>query len=179
MKRELKESFEIRVAGTEDWYSMTVPGSAMDTLVKAGVLPDPYYGENEYQVREFFRNDFDIQGHFTVSPEEFKAGHMLLVFNGIDTVADLYLNGHKLGHTENMHRRFTFDIKKYAKEGDNLLEIHLASPLNFYRVLQTRKRPRDPYVQHRHDAGQPVYQKTPLHVWLGLGSPASGCRHFP
>ena len=51
MKRELKESFEIRVAGTEDWYSMTVPGSAMDTLVKAGVLPDPYYGENEYQVR--------------------------------------------------------------------------------------------------------------------------------
>ena len=34
-------------------------------------------------------------------------------------------------------------------------------------------------VQHRHDAGQPVYQKTPLHVWLGLGSPASGCRHFP
>ena len=69
MKRELKESFEIRVAGTEDWYSMTVPGSAMDTLVKAGVLPDPYYGENEYQVREFFRNDFDIRGHFTVSPE--------------------------------------------------------------------------------------------------------------
>ena len=100
MKRELKESFEIWVAGTEDWYSMTVPGSAMDTLVKAGVLPDPYYGENEYQVREFFRNDFDIRGHFTVSPEEFKAGHMLLVFNGIDTVADLYLNGHKLGHTE-------------------------------------------------------------------------------
>ena len=91
MKRELKESFERRVAGTEDWYSMTVPGSAMDTLVKAGVLPDPYYGENEYQVREFFRNDFDIRGHFTVSPEEFKAGHMLLVFNGIDTVADLYL----------------------------------------------------------------------------------------
>ena len=73
MKRELKESFEIRVAGTEDWYSMTVPGSAMDTLVKAGVLPDPYYGENEYQVREFFRNDFDIRGHFTVSPEEFNS----------------------------------------------------------------------------------------------------------
>ena len=139
MKRELKESFEIRVAGTEDWYSMTVPGSAMDTLVKAGVLPDPYYGENEYQVREFFRNDFDIRGHFTVSPEEFKAGHMLLVFNGIDTVADLYLNGHKLGHTENMHRRFTFDIKKYAKEGDNLLEIHLASPLNFIESYKPAK----------------------------------------
>ena len=42
MKRELKESFEIRVSGTEDWYAMTVPGSAMDTLVKEGVLPDPY-----------------------------------------------------------------------------------------------------------------------------------------
>ena len=114
MKRELKESFEIRVAGTEDWYSMTVPGSAMDTLVKAGVLPDPYYGENEYQVREFFRNDFDIRGHFTVSPEEFKAGHMLLVFNGIDTVADLYLNGHKLGHRKHTPPLY-FDIKNMRK----------------------------------------------------------------
>ena len=71
MKRELKESFEIRVSGTDNWYEMSVPGSAMDTLVKEGVLPDPYYGENEYEVREFFRNDFDIRGHFTVSPEEF------------------------------------------------------------------------------------------------------------
>ena len=98
---------------------MTVPGSAMDTLVKAGVLPDPYYGENEYQVREFFRNDFDIRGHFTVSPEEFKAGHMLLVFNGIDTVADLTLNGHKLGHRKTRTAAFLL-TSKYAKEGDNL-----------------------------------------------------------
>ena len=131
MKRELKESFEIRVSGTDNWYEMSVPGSAMDTLVKEGVLPDPYYGENEYEVREFFRNDFDIRGHFTVSPEEFSSEHMLLVFHGIDTVADLYLNGHKLGHTENMHRRFSFSIKEWAKEGENLLELHLAAPLKF------------------------------------------------
>ena len=139
MKRELKESFEIRVSGTEDWYAMTVPGSAMDTLVKEGVLPDPYYGENEYEVREFFRNDFDIRGHFTVSPEEFSSEHMLLVFHGIDTVADLYLNGHKLGHTENMHRRFSFSIKEWAKEGENLLEIHLASPLKFIEDYKPEK----------------------------------------
>ena len=139
MKRELKESFEIRVSGTDNWYEMSVPGSAMDTLVKEGVLPDPYYGENEYEVREFFRNDFDIRGHFTVSQEEFSSEHMLLVFHGIDTVADLYLNGHKLGHTENMHRRFSFSIKEWAKEGENLLELYLASPLKFIEDYKPEK----------------------------------------
>ena len=55
------------------------------------------------------------------------------------TKADLYLNGHKLGHTENMHRRFPFSIKEWAKEGENLLELHLASPLKFIEDYKPEK----------------------------------------
>lgn len=64
IRRELKEHFQIRIAGEETWYPMTVPGSAMDSFARAEVLPDPYYGTNEKQWTEFFRNDFEIQGIF-------------------------------------------------------------------------------------------------------------------
>lgn len=138
-KKELKEGFSIRVAGSSDWYPMTVPGSAMDAFCRAGVLPDPYYGMNEYQTREFFRNDFEIRGTFPVTKEELSAETLLLTFNGVDTVADIFLNGEKLGHVENMHRVYVYDVKALAKEGENLLELAITSPIGFVESYQPEK----------------------------------------
>lgn len=136
IRRELKEHFQIRIAGEETWYPMTVPGSAMDSFARAEVLPDPYYGTNEKQWTEFFRNDFEIQGIFSASAEECAKEEILLVFYGIDTVADIFLNGTFLGHTENMHRTYTFSVKEWIKKGENLLEIHLTSPIRFVEAYQ-------------------------------------------
>lgn len=138
-QRELKEHFQMRVSGTADWYPMTVPGSAMESFVKAGRLPDPYYGTNEYGVRDFFRNDFDIRGVFEASEEECERAHVELVFHGIDTVGDVFLNGIFLGHVENMHRIYRFSVKEVLQPGENLLEIHLQSPITFVEAYQPEK----------------------------------------
>lgn len=138
-KKKLKDGFFIRVAGSGDWYPMTVPGSALDVFCREGILPDPYYGLNEGQCREFFRNDFEIRGTFSVTKEELAAETLLLTFYGVDTVADIFLNGEKLGHVENMHRTFVFDVKKLAKEGENLLELSLTSPIRFVESYQPQK----------------------------------------
>ena len=130
-KRELQDGFQIRVAGEDSWYPMTVPGSAMDTFCREGILPNPYYGTNEYQVREFFRNDFEIRSTFQISEEELEKEQILLIFHGIDTVADIFLNGNKIGHTENMHRIYPFSVKEWVKEGENLLEFYIKSPIVF------------------------------------------------
>ncbi len=130
LKRELRDGFVIQVSGSGQWYPFSVPGTAMDTYVKAGVLPDPYYRRNEYMVKEFLRNDFDIRGIFSVTEEE-RRTHMELVFHGIDTVADIFLNGRKLGHTENMHRTWRFPVEKLLQTGENRLDIHLQSAQTF------------------------------------------------
>lgn len=104
IKRDLKDNFQISISGQDTWYDMNVPGSAMETFCKEGILPDPYYGMNEYKWTEFWKNDFDIRSAFSVSAEEIASEEILLTFYGIDTVADVFLNGKKLGHTENMHR---------------------------------------------------------------------------
>ena len=47
IKRDLKDNFQISISGQNTWYDMSVPGSAMETFCKEGILPDPYYGMNE------------------------------------------------------------------------------------------------------------------------------------
>ena len=67
IKRDLKDNFQISISGQDTWYDMSVPGSAMETFCKEGILPDPYYGMNEYKWTEFWKNDFDIRSTFSVS----------------------------------------------------------------------------------------------------------------
>ena len=136
IKRDLKDNFQISISGQDTWYDMNVPGSAMETFCKEGILPDPYYGMNEYKWTEFWKNDFDIRSTFSVSAEEIASEEILLTFYGIDTVADVFLNGKKLGHTENMHRTWVYQVKELVKEGENLLELHIASPVKFIETYK-------------------------------------------
>ena len=139
IKRDLKDNFQISISGQNTWYDMSVPGSAMDTFCKEGILPDPYYGMNEYKWTEFWNNNFDIRSTFSVSAEEIDSEEILLTFYGIDTVADVFLNGKKLGHTENMHRTWVYQVKELVKEGENLLELHIASPVKFIEAYKPEK----------------------------------------
>lgn len=139
IKRDLKDNFQISISGQDTWYDMNVPGSAMETFCKEGILPDPYYGMNEYKWTEFWKNDFDIRSTFSVSAEEIASEEILLTFYGIDTVADVFLNGKKLGHTENMHRTWVYQVKELVKEGENLLEFHIASPVKFIETYKPEK----------------------------------------
>ena len=50
-----------------------------------------------------------------------------------------FLNGKKLGHTENMHRTWVYQVKELVKEGENLLELHIASPVKFIEAYKPEK----------------------------------------
>ena len=54
-------------------------------------------------------------------------------------MADVFLNGKKLGHTENMHRTWVYQVKELVKEGENLLELHIASPVKFIETYKPEK----------------------------------------
>ena len=49
----------------------------------------------------------------------------------MDTIADITLNGVKLGHVENMHRTFEYSVKEFLKEEDNTLNVYFYSPTQF------------------------------------------------
>lgn len=47
----------------------------------------------------------------------------MLVFHGVDTVADIYLNDKLLGRTDNMFVRYRFDVKGVLKVGDRIQQL--------------------------------------------------------
>ncbi|MBE6634564.1 MAG: hypothetical protein E7620_09555, partial [Ruminococcaceae bacterium] len=100
----------------------TVPGCVELDLFAAGMLGDPYVGQNPYDYR--FLEDKHLLYTTSFEAEE---GDDLLHFGGIDTVADIYLNGEKIGHTENFFLEYDFPIRPKAEQ--NLLAVHIYPPV--------------------------------------------------
>ena len=76
-------------------YHCTVPCSVYDTLVTHGAIESPYYRENEREAFTLSEEDYVFSTTFP-SPAE-PTAHMALCFDGIDTIADITLNGELLG----------------------------------------------------------------------------------
>ncbi len=51
--------------------------------------------------------------------------NIILICEGLDTVATILINGNQAGTTENMFRRYVFQIKPYLQEGSNLIEVNI------------------------------------------------------
>ncbi|GIF77816.1 glycoside hydrolase family 2 protein [Asanoa siamensis] len=100
----------------------TVPGCVHTDLLAAGLIPDPFLDRNETLLGWIG----DTTWHYTHTFEWRGAGghdRVDLVCDGLDTVADLELNGVPIGSTANMHRSYRFDVRDGLRPGDNDLRI--------------------------------------------------------
>ena len=110
-----------------------VPGSVAEALTEADLIPDPYYGvnENDERVRAVLYQDWTFSKTFTL-PASFSKenGTIELVFDSVDTTADIFLNGEKIGHTENMFRQYRFPIDFALLKEENTVSVKIFSPVN-------------------------------------------------
>lgn len=111
------------------WHAATVPGMVQSDLLSATLLPDPYYRDNEAKVQWVGLSDWQYETTFTVDQATLQRDHVELVFDGLDTFADVYLNGTKLTSTDNMFRRWQIPAKQALRLGTNTLEVRLYSPI--------------------------------------------------
>lgn len=108
-----------------------VPFSVYYDLYSHGKIDDPYYRDNAEAAMELSRDDYTYQNYFDVLPEIMGCSEVLLHFDGVDTLADIFLNGVAVGKTFNMHREWEFPVKAILKEKDNLLEVRFHSPIRY------------------------------------------------
>ena len=109
-----------------------VPGNLELDLMRAGRLDDPFYADNAYDrqceyLHAFYLKEFDC-------PEELS--DPVFVFDGIDTIADISLNGVPIGRTENMLIPHEIPAKGALKVGRNRLVVHIIPA-----VIEARKYP--------------------------------------
>lgn len=136
-KIQIDKNWQMQIMGenvygiSKDWMEAKVPGSVYSNLLEKGLMPDPYYGMNELDALKLMEQDFGFRTTFCLSGEQLAMDFLLLHFDGIDTLADIYLNDIYLGHCDNMHRVWEFDIAEAAKEGENQLRLHFFSPTKY------------------------------------------------
>lgn len=114
-----------------EWIEAAVPGSVYGDLLRAGKMEDPFWKDNEDAALQLMQYDYEYRTGFSCEKELLDLDEVILRFEGLDTIADITLNGVKLGHVENMHRTWEYSVKQILKQEDNTLSIYFYSPIKY------------------------------------------------
>jgi beta-mannosidase len=135
-RRELHEGWTLTVASGPAPAEIagavvlaTVPGSVHTDLLAAGLIPDPYLDDNEAALAWIGLCDWRYSLNFEVTDSS--ADRADLVFAGLDTIAEVELNGASILSTRNMHRSYRADVAKHLRAGTNSLVVTFRSPIRF------------------------------------------------
>lgn len=115
--------------GKEHWYPAEVPGVVQTDLLRNGLIPDFYKGSNIDSVQWIENEDWIYKRTIVASDSLLKHGHVDLVFKGLDTFAEVYLNDSLLGKADNMFRTWEWPIKELLRPGTNELKVIFRSPI--------------------------------------------------
>ena len=113
----------------------TVPGSVYSFLLDAGLMDDPFYRSNELDALALMENDFLFSRDFVPDPALAACTVVYLRCEGLDTLGELWLNGRRVGQSDNMHRTWEFDVSGLLRPGENHLDVRFASPTRAIRRM--------------------------------------------
>ena len=113
----------------ENALSLTasVPGCVQLDLSREGYLPeDLFMGENTVEAEKYDFHEWWYEKKFEAPLEK---ENLYLVFEGVDCLAEYFLNGEKIGESENMFIAHEFRIDGLLKDGENTVTVHISSAL--------------------------------------------------
>ena len=126
----LDKAWEFSQAGKGEWLPATVPGTVHQDLMDNGKLENPFFGLNEDKVQWVENEDWVYRTSFQVTEEQLSRDAAVLDFEGLDTYADIYLNGSLLKSTDNMFVGYTpLPVKEALRKGENRLQVYFHSPI--------------------------------------------------
>ena len=143
----LNDGWSFCQVGKEQWRSAEVPGVVQTDLLRHGLIPDFYQGSNIDSVQWIENEDWIYKRTIVAKDTLLEHGHLDLVFKGLDTFAEVYLNDSLLGKADNMFRTWEWPVKDALKPGANELKVIFRSPIKEGAKL------RDAYgIQLPHDS---------------------------
>ncbi len=138
--KEIHTNWQFKSSDSQDWRTASVPGNVYTDLLHHQIIPDPFIKTNEEQVQWVSEKNWEYVTSFTLDKNTLQKENIDLVFKGLDTYANISINGHSIGTTNNAFRTYTFDIKKYAKETNELTISFTATD-----KIATKKEQNNPY----------------------------------
>lgn len=130
----LDGQWEFTDAADIKWQQATVPGCVQMDLMALGQLPDPFYRMDEHYCHELENKEWVYKRTFEF--EGFDYDEARLVFEGIDTLADVYLNSVYLGRAEDMFIPYSYDVSDILMKGENIIEVRFESATKAIKAME-------------------------------------------
>lgn len=124
---DLCGEWEFRQCGSDRWVKASVPGCVHTDLMSAGIIDDPFYGRNEKSLQWIGEKDWEYRKNFHLRETPGLENNVWLILEGVDTYAEICVNGAPVGVTDNMFRTWRFDVSEMLKEGENELTVRFES----------------------------------------------------
>ncbi|MFA6277533.1 MAG: glycoside hydrolase family 2 protein [Pedobacter sp.] len=170
LSQKLTTNWSFQEQDDAKWYSAKVPGEVHLDLIANKLIPDPFYRDNEKKLQWIEKENWDYKSTFSVLPNLFKRQHIELIFDGLDTYADVYLNGKLILQANNMFRKWKIDVKKALKQKDNKLLIRFHSAQN---TVDSLAKAEVPFVIP--DNPRAYVRKAQFHFGWDWGPKLTGC----
>ena len=153
--------------------SVTVPSVVQQSLYESGQIPHPYLGTVENDLLWISDHPWNYTLHFDADENLLEKDNVELVFEGIDTYAEISLNGEKLFFADNQFRTWKQEVKSLLKKKDNLLEVHFVRYDSTQLALYEQTVPRLPekYAVSRKAPYQHGWDWAPKYKNVGLWKP--------
>ena len=150
-----------------------MPSVVQQSLYENGIIPHPYLGTVENDLLWISDHNWDYVLHFDVNRKLFEKENIELVFEGIDTYAEVFLNGKKLFFADNQFRSWKQRVNDLLKKKDNLLEVHFIRYDSTQMALYDRTTPKLPekYAVSRKAPYQHGWDWAPKYKNVGIWKP--------
>jgi len=150
---------------------VNLPSEAHADLYAAGLIPHPYgEGNVEQELQWIPQHVWDYSLKFDIENGVWQNDNIDLIFNGLDTYADVWLNGEKILHSDNMFVRYEKEVKNLLKKRDNELKVRFY-PFDAQRdsLIETyRLRFPEKYAVMRKAAYQNGWDWAPRYLNIGI-----------
>lgn len=128
-KQHIHENWMFKQARLNNWYKADVPGVVHTDLMANGIIEDPFYRLNERAVQWIDKEDWIYETEFTGHDKIVTRENQQIVFKGLDTYADVYLNDSLILKANNMFLEWKTNVKGILKAGKNKLKVYFHSPV--------------------------------------------------
>lgn len=167
----LNQGWSLRTDTLDINLQVNLPSEAHADLYAAGLIPHPYgEGDEEQQLQWIPQHIWDYSLKFDVENDVWQNDNIDLIFNGLDTYADVWLNGEKIMHSDNMFIRYEKEVKNLLKKHGNELKARFY-PFDKQRdsLIETyRLRFPEKYAVMRKAAYQNGWDWAPRYLNIGI-----------
>lgn len=120
-------------------FKATVPCSLYSVLYENKAIAHPYFSDNSVSLEKLSHENCSFETTLNITEEQLNQKIVRLVFEGIDTIAELYINGEHCLTFDNMFMKWTIDARNYLRVGENTIEIKFLSPLAYIDAESKKK----------------------------------------